>query len=485
MTELFDQNWEILTEHLGFTPTDLIDDVINSVNELLYQALNSLEDLLTERFADDDFEKALAEIETLFENSVDKHFDKFELFCLKNIFSLPKDLNVVLPHYETTFFDPLREMKKVDVGIEDDNLDAELENLRSQILAQKYLHYHLCKKVTMNESKLERIFQIQQCLMENFSNELNGKVSTSNLSLRIDDLRLLLKQTKGRCIKSNVEGKGENFFEVVLNVDQRIKFIGNSIQSYLERQNLQKNDSTTNCSNSENNKILNVNEFKLDFHEMQEIGNPDGGFSLGYDGCSFLAFMTVFTCGISLMSCLGLTYDRYSVIVRGNIISRSFVSKYVVGSWIICTLLASLPYMAKAQGKTFALEPSLTLCIVAWESKMNFSFIMITPVFFIAYAYTMIYLKVRQNSKSLSKASDDNKNLSIPQIKVHNTSGKSINHSSLSINKSQCALNKQVAQTKKLENRVLMQSIAIVTSFLGAWTPYLIRILYEVISGVR
>ncbi|KAJ3387261.1 hypothetical protein HDU92_002031 [Lobulomyces angularis] len=203
-----------------------------------------------------------------------------------------------------------------------------------------------------------------------------------------------------------------------------------------------------------------------------------GGFSLGYDGCSFLAFMTVFTCGISLMSCLGLTYDRYSVIVRGNIISRSFVSKYVVGSWIICTLLASLPYMAKAQGKTFALEPSLTLCIVAWE-------IMITPVFFIAYAYTMIYLKVRQNSKSLSKASDDNKNLSIPQIKVHNTSGKSINHSSLSINKSQCALNKQVAQTKKLENRVLMQSIAIVTSFLGAWTPYLIRILYEVISGVR
>ncbi|KAJ3387260.1 hypothetical protein HDU92_002030 [Lobulomyces angularis] len=277
MTELFDQNWEILTEHLGFTPTDLIDDVINSVNELLYQALNSLEDLLTERFADDDFEKALAEIETLFENSVDKHFDKFELFCLKNIFSLPKDLNVVLPHYETTFFDPLREMKKVDVGIEDDNLDAELENLRSQILAV-ILNKFLRQFVTMNESKLERIFQIQQCLMENFSNELNVSnliKSTSNLSLRIDDLRLLLKQTKGRCIKSNVEGKGENFFEVVLNVDQRIKFIGNSIQSYLERQNLQKNDSTTNCSNSENNKILNVNEFKLDFHEMQEIGNPD------------------------------------------------------------------------------------------------------------------------------------------------------------------------------------------------------------------
>lgn len=40
------------------------------------------------------------DIETLYENSIDVHFDKFEIFVLKNIFSIPKDLDLVLPHYQ-------------------------------------------------------------------------------------------------------------------------------------------------------------------------------------------------------------------------------------------------------------------------------------------------------------------------------------------------------------------------------------------------
>ena len=42
----------------------------------------------------------MAAIETLLENAVDKYFDKFELFVLKNIFTIPDDVPVTLPHYE-------------------------------------------------------------------------------------------------------------------------------------------------------------------------------------------------------------------------------------------------------------------------------------------------------------------------------------------------------------------------------------------------
>jgi hypothetical protein len=41
-------------------------------------------------------------IETLFENAIDKNFDKFELYCMSQIFVLPHQGKVMLPHYEVS-----------------------------------------------------------------------------------------------------------------------------------------------------------------------------------------------------------------------------------------------------------------------------------------------------------------------------------------------------------------------------------------------
>ena len=41
----------------------------------------------------------MSSIETLFENAIDKYFDKFELYCMSQIFVLPHKGRVVLPHY--------------------------------------------------------------------------------------------------------------------------------------------------------------------------------------------------------------------------------------------------------------------------------------------------------------------------------------------------------------------------------------------------
>ena len=42
----------------------------------------------------------MAAIETLFESVIDKRMDRFEVFCLKNVFALPADVSVTLPHYK-------------------------------------------------------------------------------------------------------------------------------------------------------------------------------------------------------------------------------------------------------------------------------------------------------------------------------------------------------------------------------------------------
>ncbi|OJJ45753.1 hypothetical protein ASPZODRAFT_68712 [Penicilliopsis zonata CBS 506.65] len=118
----------LLTEHFSYTP--LVNDIINSINNLIYQGISSLESgLITtppERLGfahatngstipdtDDDgnvvypearleIENGLHQLETLLESTVDKSFDKFEIYVLRNIFTVPEDLTgwVRLAHYE-------------------------------------------------------------------------------------------------------------------------------------------------------------------------------------------------------------------------------------------------------------------------------------------------------------------------------------------------------------------------------------------------
>jgi len=106
----------------------LIDDVINSVNSLIYQGVSSLENGLSstppERLgfsvaprdkdagaatgddqeypeAKQEIEEGLHKLETLLESTVDKNFDKFEIYVLRNILMIPEDLAswIRLGHY--------------------------------------------------------------------------------------------------------------------------------------------------------------------------------------------------------------------------------------------------------------------------------------------------------------------------------------------------------------------------------------------------
>lgn len=70
-----------------------MDDVINSINLCLYTALSKM-------LAGDELnDEQRSQIETLFEHSIDKHFDKFELYCLKNVFTIPEGAKLHLPNY--------------------------------------------------------------------------------------------------------------------------------------------------------------------------------------------------------------------------------------------------------------------------------------------------------------------------------------------------------------------------------------------------
>ncbi|KAM3163269.1 Kinetochore-associated protein MTW1 [Lachancea thermotolerans] len=88
----------LLTEHLGYPPISLIDDIINAVNELMYKCTQAMEKYLLERsFMEgkdytDEIKIGIAKLETLWENSVDRSFDKLELYVLRNVLHIPQEL---------------------------------------------------------------------------------------------------------------------------------------------------------------------------------------------------------------------------------------------------------------------------------------------------------------------------------------------------------------------------------------------------------
>lgn len=124
----------ILTEHFGYPPLAVIDDVINAVNHILYKCTQAMESYLVERQQEkqkqfdelkanggsisvdinnwvslnDEINLGTAKLETLLENQVDRNFDKFELYALRNIFTIPIELinegSVRLKHHENINF---------------------------------------------------------------------------------------------------------------------------------------------------------------------------------------------------------------------------------------------------------------------------------------------------------------------------------------------------------------------------------------------
>ncbi|KAF5023353.1 hypothetical protein F66182_4591 [Fusarium sp. NRRL 66182] len=127
-------DYEFLTEHFGYPPVSLLDDIINTVNVLADRALDSVERLLLsippqslgfsnkrpskdgtpaippDEAAKLEIEHGTHQLETLLNASIDKNFDLFELYTMRNILTVrPNDQPYMrLAHYEGLDFTGLQ-----------------------------------------------------------------------------------------------------------------------------------------------------------------------------------------------------------------------------------------------------------------------------------------------------------------------------------------------------------------------------------------
>ncbi|KAK4115226.1 hypothetical protein N656DRAFT_835240 [Canariomyces notabilis] len=188
---------ELLTEHFGYPPVSLLDEIINSVNFLAERALHSIEQGLlnapaaslgfhrgpgkysasaarrpngsraaggaavaAEEEAQDDPEKrhrdevesGTHQLETLLWASIDKNFDRFEIYVLRNILCLKQQEMgwIRLGHYEGLDF---------STGGDDEDRPSvdSVNRLRRRLQASQRLHCMLVAERARNAALLAEV----------------------------------------------------------------------------------------------------------------------------------------------------------------------------------------------------------------------------------------------------------------------------------------------------------------------------------------
>jgi len=131
----------LLPELLGVSPHFVLDTIVNISNNSVEHCVDAMEGFLTgwvEKRADrlkgsgggdwdskQEIEQGIVAFQTLLESHMDIALDFFEVWCMRNIFAIPAELPVVVPHQAGLILD--------QPASKEQELLAEIDDLRRRI----------------------------------------------------------------------------------------------------------------------------------------------------------------------------------------------------------------------------------------------------------------------------------------------------------------------------------------------------------------
>lgn len=252
----------LLTEHLGYAPIAVVDDVINTVNEIMYKCTQAVEDYLSEReqlmiqelnnkkilnedddvvmegdestkfeIPSDEIELGTAKLESLLESSVDKNFDLFELYTLRNILTIPQHLVdegwFRLEHHKDL---PVIKLKEAT------ELDHRLETLQNEIDAQVSLNKYL----TLQKSKIQKVnkylnlYSKMLTFLKENPNYEKVKPMRENIHFIIEQLKVLFNDILKIKMMLIDDDKLIKQFKEKINSNDRDKYINSKSMKLLQ-----------------------------------------------------------------------------------------------------------------------------------------------------------------------------------------------------------------------------------------------------------
>ena len=227
----------LLTEHFGFQPITVIDDIINVINEIMYRCTEQLEQILInqklqmeetanerqrqqrsddiivdanssksreeKQYSVEDIQTGTATLESLLEHSINRNFDKFEVYALRNVFTLPEDLvsrgHIRLKHHEGLHvYD--------NIAQKDREITQEMLETVRQIQYQVEFNKFLCEAVPKFH-KLARLSKLVKMRLQPLIADEQGDPETKRTLAQLtplnDTILFLVTQLRSTCAKVN------------------------------------------------------------------------------------------------------------------------------------------------------------------------------------------------------------------------------------------------------------------------------------------
>ena len=222
------------------------------------------------------------------------------------------------------------------------------------------------------------------------------------------------------------------------------------------------------------------------------INLSETGYAVGELGCLCQSSLTLLAEGLSILSLIGLTVDRYYAVIFNIYITKTQVKIALAALWTLSPTITLLLVYAGSNGTVYrsviGLDSSKYICSLAYWSREPFSLVMVNiTLFFIAiglfsifYAYSAIFMKYYALRKDLDKKV--NTHLST-RAKTTTGTGSTIHRAQKSIKRAKSIFEKKSGIFQKDERSLLIRSISLTGSYFICWMPTLIKIIIEVTSG--
>ena len=219
---------QLLIEHFGYKPISVIDDIINAINEIMYKCTEQLEQIFVDQKLQLDKERAskksndmeddiivddvveeksytiedirigTATLESLLEHNINKNFDKFEVYALRNVFTLPENLieegYIRLRHHKLLNIDDENDGNQTISQIES-NINNKIERITQEIEYQRELQ----KVLTQSLIKFKKILTLSKIIRRKLEMFMKNEQIVSNVMPIKDTILYLAKQTRETC----------------------------------------------------------------------------------------------------------------------------------------------------------------------------------------------------------------------------------------------------------------------------------------------
>lgn len=219
---------QLLIEHFGYKPISVIDDIINAINEIMYKCTEQLEQIFVDQKLQLDKERAskksndmeddiivddvveektytiedirigTATLESLLEHNINKNFDKFEVYALRNVFTLPENLieegYIRLRHHKLLNIDDENDGNQTVSQIES-NIINKIERITQEIEYQRELQ----KVLTQSLIKFKKILALSKIIRRKLEIFMKNEQIVSNVMPIKDTILYLAKQTRETC----------------------------------------------------------------------------------------------------------------------------------------------------------------------------------------------------------------------------------------------------------------------------------------------